>query len=118
MNLESKEGALRALGEEFPAEKLLEIRQELIEDAEADGALALITAMIQKQIMELTGMMPGPEGTPAMPMDTGVEGQAPGTTPPGGSPFELKAEADVRNKLVTDAYGTKLPSRSALSKDT
>lgn len=118
MGLESKEGALRALGEEFPEEKLQEIRQELIADAEADGALALISAQIQKQIMELTGMMPGPEGTPAMPMDTGVEGQAPGTTPPGSSPLELQAESDIRNKLVTDAYGTKLPQRSALSKDT
>jgi hypothetical protein len=29
MNLESREGALRQLGEEFPAEKLEEIRAEL-----------------------------------------------------------------------------------------
>ena len=121
MGLESKEGALRALGEEFPEEKLQEIRDELKADAAADGALALIQAQIQKQIMEITGMIPGPEGTPAMPMDTGVPGEgggAAGTNAPGGSPFEMQAEADIRNKLVTDAYGTKIPQRSALSKDT
>jgi ATP synthase F1 gamma subunit len=53
MGLESKEGALRTLGEEFPEEKLEEIRQELISDAEADGALQLVKIQIQKQIMEL-----------------------------------------------------------------
>jgi hypothetical protein len=106
------------LGEEFPEEKLQEIRQELIADAEADGALQLIQAQIQKQIMELTGMMPGPEGTPATPLGTGEPGDPMAQSAPGGSPFELQAEADIRNKLVTDAYGTKLPQRSALSKDT
>jgi len=39
LGLESKEGALRSLGEEFPDEKLQEIRQELMDDAKADGAL-------------------------------------------------------------------------------
>jgi len=37
LGLESKEGTLRTLGEEFPAEKLHEIRQELLDDAKADG---------------------------------------------------------------------------------
>jgi hypothetical protein len=52
LGLESKEGALRALGEEFPEEKMEEIRQEMIEDAKADGALSLIKVQIQKEIMD------------------------------------------------------------------
>jgi hypothetical protein len=31
--------------------------------------------------------------------------------------MEQAAEAQIRNKLVTDAYGTKLPQRRSLDKD-
>ena len=67
LGLESKEGALRTLGEEFPEEKLQEIRRELKDDKIADGALQLLQIQIQKQIMDMTGMMPGPDGTSAVP---------------------------------------------------
>jgi hypothetical protein len=30
---------------------------------------------------------------------------------------QQQAEAEIRNKLVTDAYGTKLPQRRAVDKD-
>ena len=50
LGLESKEGALRVLGEEFPAEKLNEIRQELLDDATADGALKLLQTQIETEI--------------------------------------------------------------------
>jgi hypothetical protein len=131
MGLESKEGALRALGEEFPNEKLQEIRQELIDDAESDGALNLVKIQIQKQIMDMTGMMAGPDGS-AIPMEPtmlgdgdtlgdGIEGPA---TPQSikdpelnNNPVEMQGEAEIRNKLVTDAYGTKLASRQGVSKD-
>ena len=133
MGLESKEGALRTLGEEFPEEKLQEIRKELISDAEADGALQLVKIQIQKQIMDMTGMMPGPDGSSAIPMQPtelgdgdvmgdGVEGaptpdnlKDPETQAMEG--MEQQAEAEIRNKLVTDAYGTKIPQRRAVDKD-
>jgi hypothetical protein len=133
MGLESKEGALRTLGEEFPEEKLHEIRQELISDAEADGALQLIKIQIQKQIMDMTGMMPGPDGNSAIPMqptqlgDGDIMGDGVMGAPDPANPenlasqetmgIEVQAEAELRNKLVTDAYGTKIPQRRTVDKE-
>ena len=31
--------------------------------------------------------------------------------------MEVQAEADIRNKLVTDAYGTKIPQRRSVDKE-
>ena len=133
MGLESKEGALRTLGEEFPEEKLEEIRQELISDAQADGALQLVKIQIQKQIMDMTGMMPGPDGNSAIPMQPmqlgdgdvmgdGMMGPQDPDNPQNAASqetkgIEVQAEADLRNKLVTDAYGTKIPQRRTVDKE-
>jgi len=133
MGLESKEGALRTLGEEFPEEKLEEIRAELIADAQADGALQLVKIQVQKAIMDMTGMMPGPDGNSAIPMQpqpmgdgdvlgdgmTGPENPENANSPENQQEMatEKMAEAEIRNKLVTDAYGTKLPQRRAVDKD-
>ncbi|NBT46652.1 MAG: phage portal protein [Actinobacteria bacterium] len=133
MGLESKEGALRALGEEFPEEKLQEIRQELIEDVEADGSLQLIKIQIQKQIMDMTGMMPGPDGNSAIPMQPTMLGDGdvmgdgvlgPQTPENAQNPLnqqtegmEKQGEASVREKLVTEAYGTKMPQRRTVDRD-
>lgn len=130
MGLESKEGALRALGEEFPSEKLEEIRSELIADAEADGALNLIKVQINKQIMDMTGMMVGPDGS-ATPMDPmmlgdgdilgdGIAGdpKANANNPEANSQAtEAEGEAAIRNALVTEAYAPKLASRRTVDKD-
>ncbi len=114
LGIESKEGALRTLGEEFPAEKLNEIRQELMDDAVADGALKLMQVQIEQEIAELTGTMPNPE-TAGKP---GVAGEAGAPLPAMMPPTMDEAlqvadmgEADLRNKLVTEAYGTVLPQR-------
>jgi hypothetical protein len=133
MGLESKEGALRTLGEEFPEEKLQEIRQELISDAGADGALQLVKIQIQKAIMDMTGMMPGPDGNSAIPMQPtelgdgdimgdGIEG--PQTDDSVNDPaqqqmmgIEKSQEAAIRERLVTEAYGTKIPQRRAVDKN-
>jgi hypothetical protein len=133
MGLESKEGALRTLGEEFPEEKLNEIREELIADATADGALQLVKIQIQKAIMDMTGMMPGPDGSSAIPLTPqelgdgdvlgdGIQGAE--TDANIKDPEQEKmnamnqqAEASIREKLVTDAYGTKMPQRRVADKD-
>ena len=116
LGLESKEGALRTLGEEFPDEKLMEIRQELIDDAKADGALNLVKTQIANEIASLTGMMPGPDGT-AAPMQ-GPEGQPIAGNPGAATPildeaqmFVQSAESGLRQRLVVEAYGTKIPQR-------
>jgi hypothetical protein len=129
LGLESKEGALRQLGEEFPNEKLLEIRAEIIEDAKADGALTMIQTMIQKEIMDLTGMMPGPDGS-AMPMaptmlgdgdvmGDGIEGPPQNADEAAMQPKMATemSEMNLRNDLVTRAYGTKIPQRRAPERD-
>ena len=115
LGIESKEGALRALGEEFPAEKLNEIRQELMDDAVADGALKLLQTQIEQEIMELTGTMPQ-EGGPGAPASGGTGGTAPMVSAPeptlDGALVEADmGEADLRNRLVKEAYGTILPQR-------
>jgi hypothetical protein len=133
MGLESKEGALRQLGEEFPEEKLAEIRSELRADAISDGALQLIKVQIQKEIQDMTGMMPGPDGNSAIPLqptqlaDGDVLGdkvdgpatpenlQDPATQE--GAMMEAQTEAVLRERLVTEAYGTKIPQRRAVDRD-
>ena len=106
MGLESREGALRALGEEFPNEKLEEIRSELVEDATADGALNLLKGQINAAIMALTGAMP--DGTP-LPPSIGPNGEPLPT--PGPTPFEQQTLEQLQTSLVTKAYGTKIPQR-------
>lgn len=122
MGLESREGALRILGEESPEEKLEEIRAELVDDAVADGALTLIRTQVQKEVMDLTGMMPGIDGGPATPIDpmmgAGGEVIGDGYSGPEGMQAQddaslnaLTGEQGIRNMLVTRAYGTKAPQR-------
>jgi len=116
LNLESREGALRQLGEEFPAEKLEEIRAELIKDAKADGAINLIKQQINSAITSLTGMMP--DGT-TPPGAAPGDGTGPG---PLGQPgvitsFEEQTLAQMQSDLVTEAYGTKMPQWRAADKD-
>ena len=131
MGLESKEGALRALGEEFPEEKLQEIRSELIDDATSDGALKMIQTQVTKQIMDLTGMMPGPDGQ-AMPLEPTMLGDGdmvgdgilgPQTDESVNDPLTNSTMLDdqneqaLREKLITEAYGTKIPQRRTVEKD-
>ena len=131
MGLESKAGALRKLGEEFPEEKLVEIREELIADAKSEGALNLVRVQIQKQIMDMTGMMAGPDGTatPIDPAMMGGEVVGDGVTGPGDAETgpltpedtqieqaNFMAEQNIRQTLVEGAYGTQTPERSTIDK--
>jgi hypothetical protein len=108
LNLESREGALRQLGEEFPAEKLEEIRQELIADAKGDGAINLIKQQINSAITSLTGMMPDGTMPPGAAPGDGT-GAGPLGQPGVITPFEEQTLGQMQNELVTEAYGTKLP---------
>jgi hypothetical protein len=115
LGLESKEGALRALGEEFPAEKLTEIRQELQDDAVSDGALKLIQTQIEQDIVSLTGAMPGELGKPSTPAGGAGDQMAAAPTEPvimdEATVTAQMGDQALRTKLVTDAYGTQLPQR-------
>ena len=128
MGLESKAGALRALGEEFPLEKLNEIRKESQDDALSEGALNLVKVQVQKQIMDMTGFMAGPDGT-ATPIDPMMMGNGDvmgdgqlgpqGTDPQAGlvDQENLQAESDIRNTLVQEAFGNNPPPMRPVDKD-
>ena len=118
LGLESKEGALRTLGEEFPTEKLTEIRQELQDDAVADGALKLIQTQIEQDITSITGAMPGAQGAGSTPLSSaGPSGEQVPVTPTEPVVMDdatISAQLggnSLREKLVTNAYGTKIPQR-------
>ena len=125
LGLESKAGALRTLGEEFPYEKLEEIRAELISDAKADGAVKLVQTQIENEIAEMTGMLSGglggqpvPVGAPpaagGAPSKKGGEPAAPPMVMPMMDEAGLMSQAagqQLRIDLVTKAYGTTLPNR-------
>jgi hypothetical protein len=121
MGLESKEGALRALGEEFPEEKLAEIRKELINDVKDEGAINLIKAEIQKQLMDLTGMLVAPDGT-ATPMEPTVAGGelvGDGQLNSGAeaNPAIVQAEMKLQQDLLLQAYGDQVPPRQATDRE-
>jgi hypothetical protein len=128
MGLESKEGALRALGEQFPTEKLEEIRAELREEAEAEGALSLLRTQIQKSIMDMTGMMPGLDGSPATPMDPmmmgdgdilgdGIAGDPAKAVDDGTQQENFDAEEQIKQTLVAQAYGENPPAKRTVDKE-
>ena len=75
MNLESRRGALRDLGVQFPDQKIREIFEEVMEDAKEQGALTLISNQISAFNMAATGMMP--DGTPMMGTDAEGNPQLP-----------------------------------------
>jgi hypothetical protein len=114
IGLESKRGALRLLGEEFPNEKMGEIFEELRDDALDQGALDLLRAQIQQAVMMMTGLLPGADGNASVVSAGGANvtnagqdqsgGVLPGTTI--GGP-----EVDTMNKIVQRAYGARFAQR-------
>jgi len=113
IGLESKRGALRLLGEEFPNEKMLEIFEELRDDALDQGALDMLRAQIQMAVMMTTGMLPdgaqpaGPESGNVTPAGEGDpnQGPLPGT---GALP---QIEENLMNQIVSKAYGARFAQR-------
>jgi hypothetical protein len=113
LGLESKRGALRILGEEFPNEKMDEIFEELQDDAMDQGALDMMRAQIQQAIMLATGMIAGPGGP-----ETASAGGA-NVSPANGSPEEGPLpgpvvgpmEEQMVNQLVAKAYGARFAQR-------
>jgi hypothetical protein len=115
MGLESKRGALRILGEDFPNEKMLEIFEELVDDALDEGALAMLRAQISQAVMVETGMLPSQDGsmepapTPAGVTSAGDSGGGNSDTLPGVqiSP----ATEEMMSQIVQRAYGARFAQR-------
>jgi len=122
MDLESRRGALKDLGEQFPDDKLQEIYDELHEDAVRDGALRMLRSQIDSIVLETTGLLPGPDGSEADPNavpETDSEGNPKPTNNGPGSidqtpnlqAMDGAGSMEALRSMVNDAYGTKLGSR-------
>lgn len=119
MGLESKTGALRKLGEPYPAEKLQELLEELHQDALEQGALDLLNAQIAMFISMASGMPPagadGATSTNGAPPPGGVQSAGgPGVNTASGvqgpNPAAALADPgvlDAMEKINTISQGTK-----------
>lgn len=119
LGLESKRGALRELGEEFPSEKMREIFDEQLIEARESGALDYIRAQIAAVILAETGLPPEGVEAPAPPPNagSGPDGATSGPLP-GVPGLKDGAEAqEVLSELVTLSAGTKLAQRRNPDKD-
>lgn len=113
LGLESKRGALRELGEEFPEEKMAEIFAELLEDQKESAALQLREAATAMATYLLTGMPPdgsAPQGTNDNADGSSVTSAGDGSNGSQGQPIGAPSPevANIAQDLVTRAYGTKL----------
>ena len=116
LGLESKQGALRDLGNAFPDEKQQEIFEEQIEDAKMEGAKQMLLAQIQSAIIAATGIVPTPDGggepLPPAPAGNGDSGSGDGSASQDPGPLSaqqaMSPEAEqMYADIVTMAYGTK-----------
>jgi hypothetical protein len=105
MGLESKLGALRELGTQFPEQKMREIFEELLEDTKQQGALTLVQNQISAFTMAATGMTP--DGQPLMGTD--AEGKPTPMAPP--------VNPEVAQELMMRAYAEEPPERVDFASD-
>ena len=137
LGLESKKGALKELGEQFPDEKLQELLLEQIDDLNMDAAKRIKTAQIDAAIIALTGIVPEGAGEPVDGAETtetetrkpdgtkttqtkqttpGVQGPAGsglGSLPGLGDISSMMADSGMQTikDLVVQSMGTRLPQR-------
>ena len=141
LELESKKGALKVLGEQFPDEKLQELWNEQVDDLKMAAAKRIINAQVDSAIIALTGIIPVDGGEPADGAQTQetttrkpdgtttkqTKETKPGITPPvlpslpgigdiGGAMGDMGMQ--TIKDLVVQAAGTKLPQRRIVDKNT
>jgi hypothetical protein len=127
LNLESRRGAMRDMGEQFPDEKLEELFLETKEDLVHAAAIDIIKSKIQAFIMEAFGVIPEGGGQPVPPEPapaggTGGAASAPApkpTPPPGlGSISDLVSGMDsgLISEIVTQATLPRVPMQRNIDK--
>lgn len=113
LGLESKRGALQLLGEEFPNEKMLEIFEELRDDAIDQGALDMIRAQIGQAVMMATGLLPSTGGLENV--SAGGDSVSTAGSPQGGGVLPGTSvnpvEMDLINQITSKAYGARFAQR-------
>jgi Phage portal protein, SPP1 Gp6-like len=127
MGLESKVGALRELGEEFPDEKLAELFDERVVDMEQDAAMQVRKAIIAAIIQKYTGLVPEGYAEEQPPPSPNADGAMPPSPPPtpvdNMSLPDLPSIGDITglggtnmlSNVTTMAFGTKLPQRRLIN---
>jgi hypothetical protein len=108
LGLESKKGALRTLGEEFPNEKLAEVFEEIMDDTIDQGAMDMLRSQLSSAIIAATGIMPAEGGPAPVPSSGGPDGESEGPLP--GIVLDGPTE-DLLNQMVSKAYGARLAQR-------
>lgn len=105
VGLQSKTGALRALGEAFPNQKMQEIYEELLEDTKHQGSLDLIRAQTQQFLIQATGMTADGQPLVIPGMDS---------TDADGNPTGLAPAVDpaLAQEIMMMAYAPRPPQRS------
>jgi hypothetical protein len=143
LELESKKGALKVLGEQFPDEKLQELWLEQVDDLKMTAAKRIVNAQVDAAIIALTGIVPQDSGEPVQgasntetktkkPDGTtttqtkqttpGVQGPSTPALPslPGlgdlGTIMNDMGGQTIKD-LVVQAMGTKLPQRRIVDKN-
>lgn len=119
MNLESRKGALRTLNEEFPDEKLEELRAELMKDAEWDAELKMYKSAVDSIIMAATGVIPEGESEPVPPEKPEPGANAGNANAPQQVtarapqlPEELlQRQQEMYEEIVTNAFSPRVPIR-------
>lgn len=113
MGLQSKRGALRALGEQFPEEKMVEVFEEMMEDIYDEGALELIRAQVATMIMAETGIMPNANGDGSAPAQKSPATNNSSSSEGGDDllPALPQPSPEVISELTQRAYGARLPQR-------
>jgi hypothetical protein len=119
LGIESKRGALALLGEEFPNEKMVEIFEELRDDALDQGALDMLRAQIGQAVMMATGLLPqggGLETVSAGGANVSSAGspQGGGVLPGAGVP---PVEMELMNQMTSRAYGARFAQRRIPDED-
>lgn len=123
MGLESKIGALRELGVEFPDEKFAELFYERVEDLKQDAAMRILNAQVDGIIMKLTGLIPKDyqeqedkpkPGEPGKP-ETALDNQPLPELPDVSDITGLASNKNLISSIVTYTQGTKLPQLRNLS---
>ena len=113
LGLESKTGALRKLGEPYPAEKMEELISELHQDALEQGAIDLLKTQIRSYIQLVTGIDPMADGAPGGQQGGVQSAGGPGVNsagdvqPPAPNFADDPAIQDVMQQINTLAAGTK-----------
>lgn len=122
LGLESKIGALRTLGIEFPDEKLAELFEERRVDVMQDAAMQILKAHVAGIIMKMTGLVPE-DYAEQEPEEVGTGENKTQKKPPNAldnQPLPQLPTLDdisgfkgtnLTSDIVTMAYGTKLPQR-------